>query len=196
MKLLGLTGGIGMGKSTAAKLLGDLAVPIIDTDLIARRVVEPGQPALEELRVQFGPEIIGRDGRLRREELARRVFADPTARVLLESILHPPIREAWLAQVAEWRRENRGVGVVVIPLLFETNAAGNFDATICVACSAVTQMNRLRARGWTQEQISQRIQAQWPVEKKMARADFVIWTEGSLEIHDQQLRRVLGVIQP
>ena len=190
MKVFGLTGGMGMGKSTAAELLRP-RVAIVDTDALARQVVEPGKPALAEVRALFGPEILAEDGRLRREELARRVFADESARQKLEAILHPRIRACWQAQIETWRAEGKKVGVVVIPLLFETNAAACFDATVCVACSAATQRERLRARGLTPEQIEQRLQAQWPVEKKLALADFVIWTEGGLAVHEEQWARII-----
>ena len=193
MKVFGLTGGIGMGKSTAAELLRP-RVAVVDTDDLARQIVEPGQPALAEVRALFGPEILAEDGRLRREELARRVFADKAARQQLETILHPRIRARWLAQIETWRAEGKKVAVVVIPLLFETDAAAHFDATVCVACSAATQHERLRARGWTAEQIEQRIQAQWPVEKKMALADFVVWTEGKLAVHAEQLERIIPTV--
>lgn len=191
MKVFGLTGGIGMGKSAAAKLLAERGVAVVDTDLIARQVVEPGQPALRELTVEFGQGILGPDARLLREKLAEIVFADAEARRKLEGILHPRIRAAWLHQVDLHRSQGARFVVVVIPLLFETNAAAHFDATICVACSAKTQEERLRCRGWTLDQIDQRRRAQWPVEQKMNASDYVVWTEGSLEIHSEQLRRFI-----
>lgn len=192
MKVLGLTGGIGMGKSTCAELIRQRGIPVIDTDDLAREVVEPGQPALAEIQGLFGPGLIGPDGRLRRGELARRVFADPAARKQLEGILHPRIRRLWLAQVDTWRAEGKPLAVVVIPLLFETGAQNEFDSTICVACSAATQHERLRARGWTAAQIAQRIEAQWPVEKKIALAHYVIWSEGGLDVHAAQLDLILA----
>jgi dephospho-CoA kinase len=191
LKVLGLTGGIGMGKSAADSLLRQRGVAVIDTDLLARELVEPGQPALAEIRQSFGAEVLGPDGRLDRGELARRVFAEPEARRRLEEILHPRIRRLWKAQVQGWRAEGRPLAVVVIPLLFETGAEKEFEATLCVACSAATQHQRLRARGWSPEQIEQRISAQWPTEKKMAQADFVIWTEAGLDVHAAQLERAL-----
>ena len=191
MKVLGLTGGIGMGKSTSAQLLRARGVPVVDTDELARQVVQPGQPALAQVLAAFGPQIAGPDGQLRRDELARRVFADPAARQRLEAILHPPIRALWRAQIEAWRAEGRPLAVVVIPLLFETKAEAELDVTVCVACSAATQQQRLRARGWTPEQIEQRLQAQWPVETKMARADYLVWTEADLDVHAAQLERIL-----
>jgi dephospho-CoA kinase len=190
MKIFGLTGGVGMGKSAAERLLRERGVPVVDTDLLARLVVEPGQPALEDIQHAFGPEVIDTDGRLRRDELARRVFADPSAREQLEAITHPRIRERWRAQVEAWRAEGQPLAVVVIPLLFETGAAAEFDAVICIACTPQTQRQRLQARGWSAEQIHQRINAQWPAEKKMMLADYVVWAEGDLGVLAQQLMRV------
>jgi dephospho-CoA kinase len=190
MKLLGLTGGIGMGKSTAAEFLRSRGAQVVDTDELARQLVQRGQPALNEIQAAFGEKIVAPGGRLRRDELARIVFSDAPAREKLEAILHPRIRERWLAQIETWRKENRALAVVVIPLLFETRAESHFDKIICVACSAATQRERLLARGWTPEQIQQRLAAQWPVEQKISRADFVVWTDGALDAHAQQLERI------
>src|SRR5579871_6493677 len=142
----GLTGGIGMGKSTAERLLGDRGIAVVDTDAIAHRLVEPGQPALKEIVEAFGSELVDGGGRLRRRELARIVFGDAASRSKLEGILHPRIRAIWQAQVEAWRNEGRPRAVVAIPLLYETNAASSFDFVICVACSAATQRERLGAR--------------------------------------------------
>jgi dephospho-CoA kinase len=180
-----------MGKSACAQLLSARGVPIVDTDDLARRVVEPGQPALGEVVRLFGGEIVDANGRLRRRELARRVFADPAKRKELEDILHPRIRSLWLAQVEQWEREGRPLVVVVIPLLFETGAEKELDAVICVACSGKTQQKRLQVRGWPAEQIEQRIAAQWPVETKMLKSNYAIWTEGNLDVHAAQLDRIL-----
>jgi len=194
MKTLGLTGGVGTGKSTAAQLLQRRGAAVVDTDELAREVVRPGQPALAEIREVFGKDIIAPDGHLRRDVLARIVFADPAARQRLEDILHPRIRNLWCAQITAWRNEGKRLAVVVIPLLYETKAETELDAVICVACTAATQRRRLLARGWTPEQIEQRIQAQWPIEKKMALADYVIWTEGGLDVHAEQLDRIIRVL--
>jgi dephospho-CoA kinase len=192
MKVFGLTGGIGMGKSIAAQFLRERGAQVVDTDELARRLVERGQPALLEIQTAFGKSMVAPGGQLRREELAQIVFTDPAARKKLEAILHPRIRECWLAQVETWRRENHALAVVVIPLLFETKVESHFDKTICVACSATTQRQRLLGRGWTPEQIEQRIAAQWPIEQKIARADFVVWTDGLLEVHAQQIEQIIA----
>jgi dephospho-CoA kinase len=212
MLVIGVTGGVGMGKSTCAQLLAERGIPVIDTDILAREVVQPGQPALAEIAAAFGPELIGSDGQLRRDELASRVFANTAERQKLESILHPRIRQKWLAQLNQWRSSDgknlaapgerakvtgEAVGdpfskcAVIIPLLFETHAETEFDTIICIACSASTQRQRLAARGWSPEQIDQRIAAQWPTEKKITLSNFVIWTDGPVEIHAAQLDLIL-----
>jgi dephospho-CoA kinase len=191
MKLFGLTGGIGMGKSTSARLLRERGIAVVDTDDLARDMVEPGQPALAEIRAHFGDVVLKPDGTLDRGALARRVFADAGERGRLEAILHPRIRAVWLEQAARWRTEGRAAGVVVIPLLFETKAEAHFEATICVACTAATQLARLQERGWNAEEIRQRMQSQWSVEVKLDLADFVVWTEGDVSVHAEQLRRIV-----
>jgi dephospho-CoA kinase len=190
-RVLGLTGGAGMGKSTAALLLRDRGLRVVDTDDLARQVIEPGQPALSEVVAAFGPEIVGPDGRLRRNELARIVFADASSRRQLEAMLHPRIRTLWRAQVQAWRTEGHPLAVVVIPLLFETKAEAELDATVCVACTPSTQRERLLARGWSPEQIQQRNRAQWPIEQKITRADYLVWTEAGLDVHAAQIDRIL-----
>ena len=192
MKVCGLTGGVGMGKSTAAGFLLNSGIPVIDTDELARQLVQPGQPALAEIKKEFGDSFISPAGELKREDLARLVFADESARNKLEAILHPRIRQAWRAQVEIWRSQNCPLAVVVIPLLFETQAESQFDRILCVACTAVAQRERLLQRGWSPEQIRHRIAAQWPVEQKIARSHHVIWTEGSLDALKHQVVGLLA----
>ncbi len=192
MKVCGLTGGVGMGKSTAAGFLLTSGVRVIDTDDLARELVQPGEPALTEIVVAFGKEILGAEGQLQRAELARRIFASAPARQKLEAILHPRIRARWAAQIEAWHRENCPLAVVVIPLLFETAAEKHFDKILCVACSPAAQQARLRERGWPPEQILQRIAAQLPVEQKIARSHHVLWTEGTLEVHRRQITTILA----
>lgn len=194
MKICGLTGGIGMGKSTAAGFLSQTGVRVVDTDQIARDLVQPGRPALDEIQGALGKEILTPAGELRRDELARIIFASHAARKKLEAILHPRIQECWLAQLEVWRGENVPLAFVVIPLLFETQAEAHFVRIICVACSAAAQRERLIARGWPLEQIRQRMAAQLPIEQKIARSHFVIWTEGTPEIHRRQVVEVVQKI--
>jgi dephospho-CoA kinase len=192
MKAIALTGGIGMGKSTVATVLRAGGIPVVDSDDLAREVVQRGQPALAEIQAAFGDQLLAPTGELRREELARIVFADPEARRKLEAITHPRIKERWRAHLASWRRAGHKFGVVVIPLLFEIGAEAEFDRVICVACSAASQAARLHARGWSVEECQQRLAAQLPVGEKLARAHHVVWTEGTPEVMALQLTRLFA----
>jgi len=194
MKVCGLTGGVGMGKSTAAGFFSQRGARVVDTDELARQFAQSGQPAFEEIQNFFGEKIISPDGQLRRDKLAKIVFADAAARKKLEDILHPKIQQQWQAQIEDWKKENVALAIVVIPLLFETKAESHFDKIICVACSENSRRERLRTRGWNDEQISQRIAAQMPVEEKIARSQFVIWTEGDLQNHSAQVDRILSTL--
>jgi dephospho-CoA kinase len=186
VKTYGITGGIGMGKTTVAGILIRRGVAVVDTDDLARQVVQLGEPALEEIRSAFGSTVFNATGELSRETLAGVVFGDERARKRLEAILHPRIQELWAAQLSAWRGEGRKQAAVIIPLLFETGIEPAFDQVVCVACSSATQRARLRARGWTPEQIQQRIAAQIPVTEKMARAHRVVWSEGELQVLARQ----------
>jgi dephospho-CoA kinase len=194
MKVCGLTGGVGMGKSTAADLFRSHGAQVVDADQIARELVQPGQPALAEIRNIFGNRLLLPDGNLRRDQLAEIVFTDIEARKKLEAVLHPRIRERWLTQLNTWQNENCALAVVVIPLLFETGAGPHFNKVVCAACSEKTQCERLLTRGWTPKQIEQRIAAQMPIAEKISRSDFIVWTEGSLDVSATQVERILATL--
>jgi dephospho-CoA kinase len=191
MITLGLTGGIGMGKTTAAEILAGQGIPVVDTDQLARDLVAPGQPALEEIRANFGSEVTDENGSLRRAFLADLVFTNPVARKRLEAILHPRIRLAWRAAVAGWEKQDKPLAVVVIPLLFEVGTEAELDVTLCIGCTAATQRTRLEARGWSAQQMGARLAAQWPIEKKLDLARYAVWNEGSAAVLRAQLERVV-----
>jgi dephospho-CoA kinase len=193
VKTFGITGGIGMGKSTAARILSARGVAVVDADDLARQAVHSGEPALAEIRAAFGVSVLDATGELNREALARIVFTDTSALKKLEAILHPRIQQLWQAQLETWRGEGRAVAAVIIPLLFETGAESGFDTVVCIACTSATQHQRLRARGWTSEQIEQRIVAQMPVTDKMLRANYVVWSEGDLGVLARQFDRILSL---
>ena len=188
--VIGITGGVGMGKSTAAKLLREQGVPVVDSDDLARDVVAVGEPALAEVSEIFGAEFLDAQGQLDRGKLAAHIFGNDAERKKLEAIIHPRVRECWLLQMESWRAENVPLGVVVIPLLFEVGAEGEFDSVICVACTGNTQRERLRARGWDDVQIAARIAAQMEVAEKIERADQVVWTEGDVSLLREQLQSI------
>jgi len=173
---IGLTGGIASGKSTVADLFAARGVTVLDTDLIAREVVEPGQPALARVVEAFGPGVLGPDGRLDRPALRARVFADPAARQRLEGILHPAIR-------AELARQSVAAGgdyqILVIPLLVEGGRVDTVDRVLVVDCPVETQLERLTARdGETAEGARRIIASQASREARLAAADDVIVNAG------------------
>lgn len=188
---LGVTGGIGMGKSGFAESLRALGVRVVDTDDLAREVVRPGSEGLAEIAQAFGGEMLTPHGELDRARLASVVFRNRAKRARLEAITHPRIRALWMQQLASWEAEGRQTSAVIVPLLYETNAAPSFDAVVCVACSPASQLERLRARGWSDLDIQSRIAAQMPVLQKIAAADFLVWTEGPIERRGEQAELVL-----
>ncbi len=191
MKLIGITGGIGMGKSACSDwLLGD-GHRLVDTDVISRELTASDAGVNAEIRAAFGGDVFDGAGVLDRSALADRVFPDQSSRRVLEGILHPRIRKAWTAEVQNWRHQGVGCGFVVIPLLFETGAEEHFDSIICITCTSTTQICRLRSRNWDDDQVNARISAQMAVKEKMARSHHVIWTEGTMASTTEQLKMVL-----
>ena len=182
---VGLTGGIASGKSTVADLFAEFGVPIIDTDLIAREVVEPGQPALEEIRAAFGDIVIDADGRLDRAGMRRIVFADDAARQRLESILHPKIRDAAMQQSATSGGDYQ---IIVVPLLVESPMKDEMDRILVVDCPVDIQVERLLARDTeTEDQARRMIAAQSSREDRLAIADDVIDNGSSLAAAREQV---------
>lgn len=191
-RVIGITGGVGMGKSTTAKLLREQGVPVVDSDDLARRVVAAGEPALAEIADTFGAEFLNAKCQLDRGKMAGHIFGNDAERKKLEAIIHPRVRERWMVQMETWRADNIPLGVVVIPLLFEVGAEGEFDSVICIACTANTQRERLHAREWDDVQIDARIAAQMEVTRKIKHADQVVWTEGDISLLREQLQRIFA----
>ena len=191
-RVLGLTGGVGMGKSTAARQLKKVGLPVVDSDDLAREAVQPGTEGLAEIADEFGEGFLKADGSLNRDKMASKVFQDEAARKRLEAIIHPRVRTVWEKQIDQWREQKRPVGVVVIPLLFEVDLQDSFDAVLCVACTANTQRARLRERNWDDAQITARIAAQMDIAQKMDLADHVLWNEGAPELLMDQMKEILS----
>ena len=194
MITLGITGGIGAGKSETALFVSALGIPVLDTDTVARDLVAPAQPTLSKIVETFGTEILDSQGQLDRSALGRLVFRDASARKNLESILHPGIFEVWTHWVREQAVQGRSHAVVVIPLLYEKGYAQHFQAVIALACSERTQRQRLRERQWSDEMVNQRLSAQLPMADKLQRAHYGLWSEGSLEVLHQQIRLMLNSV--
>ncbi len=175
---IGLTGGIASGKSLVAAMFAELGVPVIDTDQVARDVVAPGQPALEEIRVQFGPDVILPSGELDRRRLRRLVFEEDSRREALEAILHPSIRRATLTQAAS---AGGPYQIIVVPLLVETGYGELTDRVLVVDCPTDVQRARLSRRdSESPEQIDRMLAAQATREERLAAADDVIDNAGDV----------------
>jgi dephospho-CoA kinase len=178
--MVGLTGGIGAGKSVVAARLAELGAVVIDSDRLAREVVEPGTEGLREVVEEFGTEVLGSDGALDRPALGRRVFGDEAARRRLEAIVHPRVR----ARSAELIAAAAPDAVVVndIPLLVESGIGTGFDLVVVVLASEQTRLRRLvESRGMTVEEARARMAAQATDEQRRAAADVVLDNDGSIE---------------
>jgi dephospho-CoA kinase len=191
MLTVGLTGGIGSGKSAVTALLASYGAAVVDADKVAREVVEPGTDGLAAVVEEFGDEVLRADGSLDREALGTRVFADEAALARLNAIVHPRVgeRTAVLMQQAE----AGGAHVLVhdVPLLVENGLAALYDDDDVVAASPETQLDRLvRLRGMTPEDARARIAAQAPLSDKLAVATHVIDNDGPLEQLEPQVRAV------
>jgi len=181
-----LTGGIASGKTTVARLFAELGVPLIDTDVIAREVVEPGQPALAAIVRSFGPEVLDAQGCLDRRRMRERIFAEPAVKQRLEAILHPAIR-------AEMERQSRLAGgpyqVLVIPLLAEGRRRDHVDRVLLVDVPEALQVERLVSRdGVSREQAQASLDAQATRAERLAIADDVIQNSGRVDDLEQQVR--------
>lgn len=185
---IGLTGGIASGKSTVADMFADLGIPVIDTDLIARDVVAPGQPALQEIREAFGAGVIAEDGSLDRPAMRALVFADDGARRRLEAILHPRIGAATREQADA---AGGPYQIIVVPLLLDSSLRAFVDRVLVVDCEEETQVARLLSRDAESESQARRIlAAQASRAERLAIADDVIANEGDLDDTREQVRRL------
>jgi dephospho-CoA kinase len=189
-----LTGGIATGKSYTLGRFAALGVQVIDADQLARDAVAPGSGGLEAVTRRFGAAVLKPDGTLDRPALGRIVFADQSARADLEAIIHPEVYRRineWLANLPLATR----IAMADIPLLYETGHRYDFDQVIVSACSPAEQIRRIVARdNLTAAEAKARLDAQWPIEEKVARADYVIRTDGSHAETDRQVRTVFEAL--
>jgi dephospho-CoA kinase len=185
---IGLTGGIATGKSTASEYLKQLGASVWDADLAAREVVLPGRPGWQALREAFGPEYFDAQGSLNRVKLADRIFQDPEARSVLNSLLHPAILQDMREFLNQCRASGVAIAVVDVPLLLESGADRDCDVVWALSCGVDEQMNRLMARGLSYEDAQKRIEAQMSDRERRRRARRVIDTLGSVEDTRRQLK--------
>lgn len=193
MYLVGLTGGIASGKSTVANVWGDLGATIIDADLLAREVVEPGTIGLEKLIQLFGSSIIQSDGTLNRGALAEIVFEDPEQRTKLESVVHPLIQELSRARISE---SNSEVVVYVIPLLVETQSSLPFDLVVTVEAPEQEQIRRMvEERQMDSSSAVGRIRAQASPAMRAQFADHILNSNQSIDLLKRDARNLFDQIQ-
>lgn len=196
--IIGLTGSIATGKSTVAKMIEEMNIPVIDADKIAREVVEPGEKAYEQIVEYFGKDILFPDGTINRKKLGLIVFQDEEKRNVLNRIVHPVIRERMDQQKEEYLAKGYETVVLDIPLLFEGNRQDEFDKVLLVAVSEDTQLKRLLERDkMGKEDALNRIRSQMPIKDKIPLADAVIYNDGTIEETKAQLVTILkkwGVI--
>jgi dephospho-CoA kinase len=201
-RLIGLTGGIGTGKSTVARMLTKLGAALIDADAIVRELQARGSPVLGEIVEAFGRQVLDADGELDRETLGAIVFRDPEARTRLNAIVHPRVGAELARRTREVQQAGAPLVVLDIPLLFESSGSGaqvakriGLDAIVVVYAPQEVQIERQIAReGYDREEARRRIGAQRSVEEKRALADFVIDNSGSLEETEQQVRALFETL--
>jgi dephospho-CoA kinase len=194
MLRVALTGGIATGKSYCLAQFASMGVPVVDADTLARDAVAPGSAGLAAIADRFGTPVFRPDGSLDRGALGRIVFTDRAARADLEAIVHPEVYRRigdWFVTLPPATR----VAIADIPLLFETGHHHDFDRVIVAACEPAVQLRRLKARDrLTDAEARARLAAQWPVGEKVARADYVIRTDGTLADTDARIRVVYDAL--
>jgi len=198
-RVIGLTGGIGTGKSTVSRLLAALGAVVIDADAIVRELQAPGSPVLTEIADALGADVLDAAGTLDRARVADRVFRDPAQRHRLNAIMHPRVGAEMARRSEAARRAGAPLIVMDIPLLFENRprdrvaARGGADATVLVYAPRSAQIERTVARdGCTREQAEDRIAAQLPIDEKRALADHVIDNTGALSDTERQVRELFA----
>jgi dephospho-CoA kinase len=185
----GLTGGIASGKSAVAAMLREMGFPVLDADPIAHKLMEPGQPAHDEVLREFGADLAGADGRIDRAKLGAIVFADPDRLAKLNAILHPRVEQILLKQYEEWERSGvRDAAFVEAALLVESGFVSHLNGLIVAWCEPEQQLERLKARGMSEVDAKRRILAQLPLEEKLLRATYSIDCSGTMESTRAQVR--------
>ena len=182
--IIGLTGGIGCGKSVAAELFRKQGYRVIDSDVVVADLLRDDVAVLSEVRDLFGPQVFASDGQIDKEALAAIIFSDKEALHRLEAILHPRVFQVLNKTIAEAPNER---WCIEIPLLFEKGLEKYVDHSVCLQCSSELQLVRLAERGLSESQALRRMAAQLTLEEKMRRADFIISNSGSLSFLEQQL---------
>lgn len=190
--IIGLTGSIATGKSTVASMLKEYGLPIVDADVVARQVVEPGTETLKQIGEAFGPEVIKEDGTMDREKVGAIIFHQPEKRQVLNNIIHPAIRAEMLRQRDEYLANGEAHVVMDIPLLFESKLQHFVEKILVVSVKEEIQLTRLMERnGFSEEEARARISTQLPIQVKIDGADAVVYNDGTIENSKEQLALIL-----
>jgi dephospho-CoA kinase len=193
---VGLTGGIAAGKSMTLDYWRQTGAVGVDADALAHQALTPGTPTWGKVVRTFGSRILNEDETVNRPKLGKIVFADEKKRESLNRIVHPVVEKMWTEHIERLEDEGMArIAVVAIPLLYEVAAETKFDCVVVVGCSEPTQLARLAGKGLSKAQARARIRAQWPLQMKMDRADFVIWNDGLLEVLHQQTETIWANIK-
>lgn len=193
MRIHGLTGGIGSGKSTVAQMIRDEGVPVLDADVYAREAVAPGSEGLREVALAFGPGILAEDGSLARDRLGAIVFGDAAARRRLEGIIHPRVRQRMAEDISAHATAGAPIAFMDIPLLYESRDPDDFASVTVVYVPPEIQLARILSRDSLSEAAAQaRLDAQLPIDEKARRASWIIDNTGSLEDTRAQVRLLIG----
>jgi dephospho-CoA kinase len=193
--LVGLTGGIATGKSTVADLLRSLGAVVLDADVLAREVVEPGQPALATIANEFGRDVLRGDGTLDRKRLAAVVFAQPDRRQRLEAITHPAIRDRFHARLADLEAQGyEGIVVWDAPVMIESGGHRAMDRLVVVVTDPATQRRRAVDRDGDPADVERRIDNQMPLDEKAKLADYVIDNSGDRAADEARTREVYAAL--
>jgi dephospho-CoA kinase len=196
MLRLGITGGIGSGKSAVAAMLREMGFPALDADSLAHKLVEPGQAAYNDVVHAFGREILGKDGRIDRAKLASIVFADRAKLDRLNAIVHPLVGEAMDRQFGEWQAEGtHDIAFVEAALIVEAGLHKRLDGLVVAWCTPEQQLERLRARKMSEEEARHRIAAQLPIAEKLRYATEKIDCSGSLEETRRQVEALVAKLR-
>jgi dephospho-CoA kinase len=197
MKWIGLTGGIGSGKSTAAQMLTDAGYTLVDADRIAHEVVEKGTTGLRSVVRGFGPDVLTATGELDRPKLGRMVFGDPIALQKLEFILHPLIRQQVVDTKAQLQDQGVKIAFYDVPLLFEKNMQDQFTAVVVVDCTPEQQFQRTKKRSpsLTDDEIQMRLASQFSLLKKTEQADFVVHNDGDFSQLKVEVEQLIAFVE-
>jgi dephospho-CoA kinase len=196
MLKMGLTGGIASGKSAVAAMLREMGFPVLEADVVAHKLLEPGQAAHDEVLREFGPDLADKNGKIDRTKLGGLVFEDQAKLAKLNKIIHPRVEEIVLQQFEEWKQAGvKDAAFVEAALLVEAGIADKLDGLVVVFCLPEQQLERLRARGMSEVEAKRRMATQLPAEEKLKHATVAIDSTGSLQETHEQVRALAASLR-